>query len=77
MRFLDEGFTNNVAPPEKHHDQYAKEAGGRTARELAELNGNQGALDILNVLAATAVNGENKPAPPTRGTRPFARSKSR
>jgi quinoprotein dehydrogenase-associated probable ABC transporter substrate-binding protein len=45
----------------------AKEAGGRTARELAELNGNQAALDILNVLAATAANGENKPALPIRG----------
>jgi quinoprotein dehydrogenase-associated probable ABC transporter substrate-binding protein len=44
----------------------AKEAGGRTARELAELNRNQAALDILNVLTATAANSENKPASPSR-----------
>ena len=46
-------------------DLSAKETGGRTARELAVLNDNQAAAQILDVLAATS--SKSKRSDPSAG----------
>jgi quinoprotein dehydrogenase-associated probable ABC transporter substrate-binding protein len=45
----------------------AKEAGGRTARDLAVMNGNEAAVEILDVLAATGPKTGNGSDPPMHG----------